>query len=384
MIVHFDKEKQRIPLKIWLDNLKQIEGKAYQQAVNLTNLPFTLSHIALMPDVHSGFGVPIGTVVAAEDNIIPNAAGFDIGCGVLAVKTDRSTQDLPKGKVQRALTKISSRVKFIHRRKENNLNKYRKQIPLHLSPGRDVDKRQKNGSLGGGNHFIELQKDEEDHIWIMIHAGAGEIASQVAEYYYGLAKKHCEKAYIDLPSIELSFLPHGIKEGLDYVQAVNGCLNIAAQNREQLAEIVLKILNCKPLAKFDAPHNFVALEQHFGLEVWVHRKGAIRAELDTFVPIPGSMGNPSYIVRGLGNPESFQSCSHGAGRRLKEKAEQEITTREIIEELQNRGIEISTDEWDSLPERSHHAYKDIEQVMTMQEDLVTVDIKLTPIGVFRG
>lgn len=370
-------------MKIWLKDQTEIEEKALEQAVHLASLPLRVTNVALMPDVHAGFGVPIGTVFAAMDAILPNAVGFDIGCGVTAVMTDRKTQELISGRLQTVLRDIYTIVDNQWHELAMN-SSLEKDIPALTAIGINRKSKKTNSLLGGGNHFVELQKDEEDNLWFMIHTGAGDLPERIADYYLEIAKRYCKDNQLTPPTVELSFLPLETSEAQGYIHSVKYCTLIAAQFRRRLADRILDYLSSAPHEIMDAPHNFLAQEQHFGRNLLVHRKGAIRAEVNTRLPIPGSMGQPSYIARGLGNPESFCSCSHGAGRRTDGASQLNRTPEQIISELFNQGIEILTNKPDELTKRSYHDYKDITEVMTRQGDLIKIEKKLTPIGVARG
>ena len=388
MIVIFNKHEQRIPLKIWLGSLDQIEGEALQQAVNMTELPFAYHHVALMPDVHSGYGVPIGGVLATVDNIIPNAVGFDIGCGVRAALTSIDV----KGHSMDHLSYILNQIRTIISKELPELSEIQQleifdRLPLHIPVFRKKKKqiRGQLRTLSGGNHFIELQRDEKGRLWITIHAGAGPIGRQTAEYFDQQARELCEKKHADLPLPELSFLPKNTPESQDYLEAMNWCLDFARENRRLLLELVLNILEAESLEEIDIHHNYAALEEHYGCRVWVHRKGAIRVGAGESGVVLGSMGSASYIVKGSGNPESFQSCSHGAGRKMgRREALRNIPIGELLEDLQDRKIEVITDDLGELPARASQTYKDINQVMSQQADLVEIQMKLTPLGVIRG
>jgi tRNA-splicing ligase RtcB len=388
MIVLFDKKKQRIPLKIWQSDLSEIESDALKQAVNLTTLPFSYRQVALMPDAHVGYGMPIGGVLATDNVIIPFAVGMDIGCGMRAARTPYTVEDFPPEKLKNVLGQIRAAIpQGFDWHKQAQRGEVLDRMPLHLPLFQQEEKRIRKqlGTLGGGNHFIELQKDEEDRIWVMIHSGSRNIGKQTAEYFHKKAKEYSQKKKAILPTSELSFLDVNTPEGQDYLEAMNWCLDFAHANRERMMQVILDILQTNAEEELDVHHNYAAPEEHFGKRVWVHRKGATRAQRSERGVIPGSMGSPSYIVEGLGNPESFHSSSHGAGRRLgRRQARRSIPVHEVLEDMQRRGVEVSTGNLRELPEEARQAYKDIDQVMSQQRDLVEPRVKLTPLGVVKG
>jgi len=388
MITLFDKKQQRIPLKIWMSRLDELEGATLQQALNLTRLPFTYRQIALMPDAHKGYGMPIGGVMATEETIVPYAVGLDIGCGMRAALTPYLAEDISLERRRSYLAKIRNRIpQGFDWHPTNQPGEVLDRMPLHLPLFQEEDKRihKQLGTLGGGNHFIELQKDEQGRLWVMIHSGSRNIGKQTAEHFHKKAKDVSRKLRAELPTSELSFLPLDTQEGQDYLEAMNWCLDFAFANRQRMMEFVLEILDCAPLDELDIHHNYAALEEHFGRMVWVHRKGAVRAGAGDRGIIPGSMGAPSYIVQGQGNPESFLSSSHGAGRRMgRKEARRKIPVEMVLEDLKSRGVEVQTGHLRELAEEAAQAYKDIDRVMSEQADLVQPVIKLTPLGVVKG
>jgi len=388
MITLFDKKQQRIPLKIWLSNLNELEGETLQQALNLTKLPFTYRQVALMPDAHTGYGMPIGGVMATEETIVPYAVGLDIGCGMRAALTPYMAEDVASERLRSYLAKIRNAIpQGFDWHPGNQQGEVLDRMPMHLPLFQAEDKRIRKqlGTLGGGNHFIELQKDEQGRLWVMIHSGSRNIGKQTAEHFHRKAKDLCRKLRVELPTSELSFLPLDSPEGQDYLDAMNWCLDFAFANRQRMMEFVMDILQCSPRDELDIHHNYAALEKHFGRQVWVHRKGAVRAGAGERGVIPGSMGAPSYIVEGRGNPESFLSSSHGAGRRMgRREAKRKIPVDQVLQELKSLGVEISTGNLKELPEEAAQAYKDIDRVLAEEEDLVQPTIRLTPLGVVKG
>ncbi|MCX6639158.1 MAG: RtcB family protein [bacterium] len=388
MIVLFDKKQQRIPLKIWTETLDQIDGEALKQAINLTKLPFAYKQVALMPDVHTGYGMPIGGVLAAEETIIPYAVGMDIGCGMHAALTSYTADQFPQERVRSVLHKIKAAIPLgFQWHQQVQKGEVLDRMPLHLPLFQEEEKRVRKqlGTLGGGNHFIELQKDPQNRIWVMIHSGSRNIGKQTAEFFHKRAKEVTHKLRTELPTSELSFLPLETQAGQDYLDAMNWCLDFARENRQCMMDSVMEILESTPLQELDIHHNYAAREKHFGRQVWIHRKGATLAADGELGIIPGSMGSSSYIVRGKGNPESFLSCSHGAGRRMgRREASRKFGIDQVLAGLKQHGIEIAAASLKDLPEEATDAYKDINTVMKQQADLVEIEIKLTPLGVVKG
>ena len=381
------------PVKIWTND---VEESAMRQIENLTTLPFLHHHLAIMPDVHAGMGMPIGGVLACDGAVIPNAVGVDIGCGMCAVKTNWKMEDLPPHVIRKEIMKgIRARIPLgMDHHKEAQDAKY-------LPQGHDIDKmeivkrRQHSilhevGTLGGGNHFIELQKDEEGNLWIMIHSGSRNLGKQVGDYYNKIAASLNEKWHsVVSPEIRLPFLPHGTREFGAYWNEMKYCIDFALCNRrlmmERIQEVIadsLKGIEFEPM--INIAHNYAAFEHHFGKDVIVHRKGATLAREGVIGIIPGSQGTASYIVEGLGNPDSFCSCSHGAGRVLSRKAA--IKTLDMDAEVRNleaKGIIHAIRCQDDMQEASG-AYKDIDTVIANESDLVKVKTKLLPIAVIKG
>ena len=381
------------PVKIWTND---VEESAMRQIENLTTLPFLHHHLAIMPDVHAGMGMPIGGVLACDGAVIPNAVGVDIGCGMCAVKTNWKVEDLPPHVIRKEIMKgIRARIPLgMDHHKEAQDAKY-------LPQGHDIDKmeivkrRQHSilhevGTLGGGNHFIELQKDEEGNLWIMIHSGSRNLGKQVGDYYNKIAASLNEKWHsVVSPEIRLPFLPHGTREFGAYWNEMKYCIDFALCNRrlmmERIQEVIadsLKGIEFEPM--INIAHNYAAFEHHFGKDVIVHRKGATLAREGVIGIIPGSQGTASYIVEGLGNPDSFCSCSHGAGRVLSRKAA--IKTLDMDAEVRNleaKGIIHAIRCQDDMQEASG-AYKDIDTVIANESDLVKVKTKLLPIAVIKG
>ena len=381
------------PVKIWTD---YVEKSAMRQIENLTTLPFLFHHLAIMPDVHTGMGMPIGGVLACKDAVIPNAVGVDIGCGMCAVKTNWKVTDIPTDVLRKQIMRgIRKRIPLgMDHHKEAQDEKY-------LPTGHDIDKMEivkrrqeyitkEVGTLGGGNHFIELQKDETGTLWIMIHSGSRNLGKLVGDYYNEKAKKLNERWYsVVSPDIRLSFLPLRTDEFNAYWQEMKYCVDFALCNRKLMMKRIEEVIkDAIPEIGFEPminiAHNYAAWERHYGQDVIVHRKGATLAREGVIGIIPGSQGTASYIVEGLGNPESFCSCSHGAGRTLSRTAAiRDLNLKEEVERLDALGIIHAIRNQNDMQEASG-AYKDIETVIANEADLVKVKTRLLPVAVIKG
>lgn len=383
---------ERIPIKMWLDN---IEEGALEQAKNLANLPFTFKWVAIMPDAHQGYGMPIGGVLATKGVVIPNAVGVDIGCGMGAVKTNLtkiSAEDLKK-----IMGIIREKVPVGFSRQEPNSTE--EDMPsisdLHNLFDSVCEKEYKGalnqlGSLGGGNHFIEIQKGDDGHIWYMVHSGSRSLGKKVCDYYDALATTLNEHYYSQVTKDkELAFLTLDTVEAERYLAEMQYAVDYAYANRRVMMREVRnafkEVLPQVETEDFIAiAHNYAARENHYGENVIVHRKGATLAREGTIGIIPGSQGTNSYIVRGKGNSESFCTCSHGAGRVMSRgRAMKELNLEHEQEILDKQGIVHgirSTKDLDEAPS----AYKDIHKVMDNQKDLVDILVELSPLAVIKG
>jgi tRNA-splicing ligase RtcB len=392
---------EKIPIKIWTD---EIENGALEQTKNLANLPFAFKYIAIMPDTHQGFGMPIGGVLATKDVIIPNAVGVDIGCGMCAVKT--SLTEIDKEILKRIMGKIRKVIPVgfnKHEEMQNELlmpidvNEFFGEGKLPICYQEFENARKSLGTLGGGNHFIEIQKGSDGYIWIMIHSGSRNLGLKVAEYYNKKAIELNKKWFSDTQK-ELNFLPVDSEEGQSYIREMEYCIEFALSNRKLMMERIQQIfidsgiglsnnrradfLSFEPM--INIAHNYAQLENHFGENVWVHRKGATLATKDTIGIIPGSQGTKSYIVKGKGNLESFMSCSHGAGRKMgRNEAIKNLNLEEEIKRLDDMGVIHAIRGQKDLDE-APGSYKDIDMVMENQKDLVEVLVELTPLAVIKG
>ena len=377
---------------MWLD---EPEAGAMKQALNLANLPFAFQHICLMPDTHEGYGMPIGGVLATDNVIVPNAVGVDIGCGMCAVKTNIVADELER----KQLTKIMAGIReliplgFDHHKERQDEALMPQNYNLDALV---IVKRQylaalrQLGTLGGGNHFIELQRANDGFMWIMVHSGSRNFGLQVAEYYNKKAKKLNEMYYSSIDrKADLAFLPFETDEAHLYYQEMKYCTEFALANRKLMMERIQQVVSATLKKVIYEPminiaHNYAAWETHFDTKVIVHRKGATSAKLGEIGIIPGSQGTKSYIVEGLGNPESFTSCSHGAGRVMSRKAAiRNLNLEEEQRKLDKLGIIHSIRHKDDLEEASS-AYKDISQVMAYQSDLVKILVELSPLAVIKG
>jgi len=386
---------EKLPIKLWMKEFSDMESGSWDQAKNLANFPFAFRHIAIMPDAHQGYGMPIGGVMATKDVIIPNAVGVDIGCGMCAVKTSLTEIDT------KILKKILGEIRKVI---PVGFNKHKKAQDISLMPNlpdvaQIVWQEKENalkslGTLGGGNHFIEIQKGSDGHIWIMVHSGSRNLGFKVAHHYNKIAVELNKKWSSAVPkSWELAFLPVDSEEGRDYITEMKYCVEFALANREAMMAVVSKIFMEETGCLFESltddnipliniAHNYASLENHFGQNVWVHRKGATKANKGLVGIIPGSQGTKSYIVEGLGNRESFMSCSHGAGRKMgRAAAKKNLNLEEEQKKLE--GIIHSVRNVSDLDE-APGSYKDIDEVMANQTDLVKVLVKLTPLAVVKG
>ena len=381
------------PVKIWTDD---VEESAMQQIENLCTLPFLFHHLAIMPDVHAGMGMPIGGVLACVDAVIPNAVGVDIGCGMCAVKTNWRVEDISADVLRKQIMRgIRERIPLgMDHHKE-------RQDESYLPQGHDIDKltvvkaqyisaQRQVGTLGGGNHFIELQRDEQGMLWIMIHSGSRNLGKQVGDHYNKLAVMLNERWHsVVKPELRLAFLPLRTQEFNDYWAEMQYCVEFALCNRRLMMERIQEVIaDALPGIEFEPminiAHNYAAWEYHYGKNVIVHRKGATLAREGIVGIIPGSQGTASYIVEGLGNPDSFNSCSHGAGRLMSRTAAvKTLSLEDEVKKLNDQGIVHAIRSQRDLEEAAG-AYKDIEQVINNELDLVKILTRLLPIAVIKG
>lgn len=377
---------EKTPIKLWLEN---IEDGALVQAKNLANLPFTFKHIAIMPDSHQGYGMPIGAVLATKGVVIPNAVGVDIGCGMCAVKTNLT--DIDKTDLRKVIDKALELIPvgFNWHKEDQTYTGFMPNKPDLEIISQNYDKAKLQiGTLGGGNHFIEVQKGSDNHIWIMIHSGSRNLGYRTAKHYNDLAIKMNSDYYSEVTKdLELAFLPIHTKEAKDYFKEMEYCVEFAKQNRFLMLDRMKDAFNSVMETSFECEiinesHNFAALENHYKQNVIVHRKGATKADKGELGIIPGSQGTKSYIIKGLGNNESFKSCSHGSGRVMGRK--QAIRELDLKTELKAMdGIIHNIDSEKQLDE-APSAYKDIDIVMENQKDLAEIYVELKPLAVIKG
>jgi len=389
---------QRVPVKIWTD---EVDDKSRAQLSNIASLPFIHHHVAAMPDVHLGIGATIGSVIATHKAIIPAAVGVDLGCGMVAARLSLTANEIDEKALQKVFDQISRDVpvgRDQHRDErvlveaakpfEPGLKSLTDRHPELLKAfGKFSKWTNQMGTLGGGNHFIEVCLDETNQVWVMLHSGSRGIGNAIASYFIALARKDMERWMIQLPDRDLAYFPEGSEHFADYVEAVHWAQDYAMQNRTSMLELVLAALQ-RHLPPFtvtteavNCHHNYVAQEHHYGENVWVTRKGAIRAREGDLGIVPGSMGARSFIVRGLGNPESFCSSAHGAGRKMsRTAAEKQFTVADMVAQTQGVICRKDKDVIDEIP----GAYKDIDQVMANQADLTEILHTLKQVVCVKG
>lgn len=401
----------KAPIKVWLGDRKDLEDTCREQAYRLAQLPFLHKWVCLMPDTHAGMGMPIGGVIAAKDVIIPNAVGVDIGCGMAYTETNIRVEELKavetgNGSLLQAIVGDILRnipVGFAHHKLMmpcytidlaiQEMEKYEEDGELlgNLEAG-----YYQIGTLGGGNHFIELQVDDMGYLAVMIHSGSRNFGKTVCDYFHYKARECNRKWCSSVPDeYRLAFLPVDSPEGRQYLNWMQLSMDFARENREKMMLVVKAILE-KWIGKYtelnlefshdiNCHHNYASLETHYGEDVWVHRKGAVSAENGELAVIPGAMGSYSYVVMGKGAKESFCSSSHGAGRAYSRKgAMAAFSCEEVINDLQKQEVVLGKKNKRDVAEESRFAYKDIEMVMDYQKELVTPVKRLKTIGVVKG
>ena len=411
MFVYYDKNIMKVPVKIWTESIDTIEKTCIEQAVHLANLPFVYKWVSLMPDTHTGKGMPVGAVIACDGVIIPNAVGVDIGCGMAFTQTDIPVKLLKdtltgSGSLIHNITGNILRtipVGFSHYKKPQPsavLDKAKSEIDRYsrdseLIPQID-DGYYQIGTLGGGNHFIEIQEDENGMACIMLHSGSRHFGNKVGQHFNRIAKKLNLKWYSSVPeSYDMPFLPADSDEGRRYLEYMQLSMDFANENRQVMlnkvkdifSEMCIKYLDISPQfsCEINCHHNYAAYENHYGKDLWVHRKGAVRAETGKLSIIPGAMGSYSYIVQGRSNEQSFISSSHGAGRLYSRTgAKENFSVEQVMVDLKNQGVILGKHNKNDVAEESRFAYKNIDTVMNNQSDLVTPVKKLFTVGVVKG
>lgn len=404
-------ENTRFPVKIWLEDESQLEANCLEQAYHLSQLPFLHKWVCLMPDTHAGKGMPIGGVIAAKDVVIPNAVGVDIGCGMDFIPTNIHMEDIREVQTGNGML-IQAIIGNIMREIPLNTERYKTpQASAVLDrAGQEMEKYEENaelvpliedgyyqiGSLGGGNHFIELQEDESGYLCIMIHSGSRHLGKAVCDYFHEKARALNRLWYSEVKEEHrLAFLPVHTKEGQQYIHWMKLAMDYAFENRARMLEKTCGIVKAS-IEKYtdcivafgeevNCHHNYAALENHYDENVWVHRKGAVRVREGEMAVIPGAMGSYSYVVKGKGSKESFCTSSHGAGRSYSRGgAMQAFTVEKVMVDLKEQGVVLGKRKKNDVAEECRFAYKDIDQVMAQQSDLVTPIRKLKTVGVVKG
>lgn len=392
-------------VKMWIGDM-EVEQAALTQIMNIATLPVLAGHIAIMPDVHMGKGATVGSVIPTRSAIIPAAVGVDIGCGMVAAMTNLKAEDLPES--------LYSLRNAIERDVPVGFNEHPKGIPAVSGPYADILRKNLNktmqdwdtlsmkqhlgradekkigrqiGTLGGGNHFIEICLDTNSNVWVMLHSGSRGIGNQIGSLAVEMAKEQAAKRSWGLPDQDLAWLDEGTPEFDSYIEAMHWAQDYARFNRDTMMNLVLAALRHKiPKMKvvgevINCHHNFTSLEEHFGEKIWVTRKGAVSANLGQMGIIPGSMGAKSFIVSGKGHADAYCSCSHGAGRKMSRNQAKKLFTALDLE-TQTLGVECrkDIDVLDEIP----GAYKDIDQVMAAQSDLVEIVHALKQVLCIKG
>ncbi|MCO7206961.1 MULTISPECIES: RtcB family protein [Pseudoalteromonas] len=399
-------QQGQVPIKAWTKGVP-FEDAAIAQLNNIAQMSLVHSHIAVMPDVHMGKGATIGSVIPSVDAVIPAAVGVDIGCGMVATKTTLTASQLPDNlaAIRHAFEAAVPHGRTGRGRGARDRGAWHNIPDVVAGEWQKLEKRFEKicakhpaiknsnhvnhlGTMGTGNHFLELCLDENNAVWIMLHSGSRGVGNRIGTYFIELAKKEMERHQINLPDMDLAYLKEGSEYFDDYVEAVEWAQDFAAKNREIMMFNAIKALKKQIPIAFETAelavnchHNYISREHHFGKDCFVTRKGAVRAQKGEMGIIPGSMGARSFIVRGLGNPDSFNSCSHGAGRVMsRTKAKNVFNIQDQIAATQ--GVECRKDAAviDEIP----HAYKDIEKVMAAQQDLVEVVHTLKQIVCVKG
>jgi len=398
MPIRLELNEGLVPVKIYTND---IEAAARQQLVNISQLPVVHHHVVAMPDVHHGIGATVGSVIPTLRAIIPAAVGVDIGCGMIAARLSLTASELDERSLKKVFAQISRDVPVGFEQHDERdaradaAKPFKRELRRILEKHPGIEKRvgkhsswvRQIGTLGGGNHFIEVCLDEAQAVWVMLHSGSRGIGNAIGTYFIALAKKDAERVQMRLPDRDLAYFAEGAQHFDDYIAAAGWAQDYARANRAEMMELVLEALH-RHLPAFEVTteavnchHNYVERETHYGESVWLTRKGAIRARKGDLGIIPGSMGTRSYIVRGKGSADSFQSCAHGAGRRMsRTQAGKQFSVADLT--AQTQGVVCRKDKGvlDEIP----GAYKDIDEVMANQSDLVEVVHTLKQVLCVKG
>ena len=389
-----------LPIKVWLPQQEELEAGCLQQALNLSHFPFAHQHIALMPDTHQGFGMPIGGILATREVIVPNAVGVDIGCGVAFAQTNLLWESVSRQMLQQWVNAIMEKIPqgFSHHKAKrvakvlDDFQREHVEEKRHETLWKELERGYYQvGTLGGGNHFIELQSDEENRICLMIHSGSRNLGYQIARHFNTIAGRQRRRWHSIVPTAhQLDYLPEDSDDGRSYIQWMELARAFARESRQQMMQAAMQVVAGTGfeealLEVIDVHHNDVNQESHGGTSVWVHRKGAIRARRGEKGLIPGAMGRCSYVVEGKGNPDAFSSCSHGAGRAMSRKEALRSYPREkVMAALAAQQVILGKKQLRDVGEEAPMAYKEIAFVMKQQEDLVIPLKQLTGKAVIKG
>lgn len=385
-----------VPIYNWA---QEPEQGALDQIANLSRLPFAQHHVALMPDAHQGYGMPIGGVLFADEAIVPNAIGVDIGCGVTILETDMTVADMKAEDIKPFLDQIKRDVpvgngpggnrRVPHGEPFEYRDSGRDFAASHVLQGALMDADVQRGTLGGGNHFLELQAGDDGKVYFMIHSGSRSVGKKVCDHHHKVALELNRRWHSALPHPELAWLPWKSQEAQAYWDDMNIALLWAEENRRIMAGKVIsafgRVFGATAWQGIDVHHNYATFENHLGRNGIVHRKGSVRAREGDTVLIPGSMSTGSYIAQGLGNPMSFSTCQHGAGRiRSRAATRKMVSVEQMDKDLLEAGVTLVTNSREKVTDEAHQAYKDIESVMAASADLVRPTMRLRPIGVVKG
>jgi tRNA-splicing ligase RtcB (3'-phosphate/5'-hydroxy nucleic acid ligase) len=388
----------KVPVKIWATDLEQ---EAEEQVRRLADLPFIFKHVAVMPDAHAGKGSTIGTVIATRGAIIPSAVGVDIGCGMAAVKLSFSMGDLKRktslSDLRHSIERSVPTGRYGNKEVTDRVGKAFRELGPTMENVEDrvmTNAALQCGTLGGGNHFIEVCEDMMGGAWVVLHSGSRNIGKHLADRHIDKAKGIMKQYFIDLPDPDLAYLAQGTDEFKAYLHDLRWAQEFAKANRNEMMARILRDISFAMYGedrvesgkmivshRIDCHHNYTAIENHFGSNIYVTRKGAVSAREGEYGIIPGSMGTRSYIVRGRGNADSFHSCAHGAGRRMsRTRARATFTVADL--EAQTAGVECLKD--NSVLDEIPGSYKDIDQVMLNQADLVDTLYTLKQVLCVKG